>query len=149
MEEILQSLGELLLKALPTFLLLILFHFYLKWAFYGPLDRLLKKRWEVTQGAQDAAAESLAKASDKADAYENALREARAEVYREHEELRRAREQERAEAIDQARRDADESLRKARAELADQTEQAKVSLRETSEALADEIVGAVLAGRSK
>lgn len=148
MDEILKSLAELMLKALPTFLLLILLHFYLKWAFYGPLDRLLKKRWEATQGAQDAAVQSLAKASEKAEAYETALREARAEVYREHEELRRKREQEREEAIELARREAEEALRRVRAEITEQTEQARADLRKTSEALGDEIAAAVLAGRA-
>ncbi len=148
MDEILHSLGELLLRALPTFLLLIVFHFYLKWAFYGPLDRLLKKRNEATQGARQAAEASLAKAAEKADEYETAMREARAEIYREQDEMRRKREQERAEAIDAARREADEALRKARAELTEQTEMARASLRAESEALAGEITEAVLAGRS-
>jgi len=147
MEEILQSLGELLLKALPTFIVLILFHFYLKWAFYGPLDRLLKKRWQATEGAREAAEQSLAKAAEKAEAYETAVREARADLYREQEEMRRKREQERAEAIEAARRDADEALRKARVELTEQTEAARATLRTESEALAGEITDAVLAGR--
>ena len=147
MEEILQSLGELLLRALPTFLLLIIFHFYLKWAFYRPLDRLLKKRWQATQGARESADLSLARAAEKAEAYETAVRAARADLYREQEEMRRKREQERAEAIEQARREADETLRNARAGLSAQTEEARAGLRAHSDALADEIVGAVLAGR--
>jgi F-type H+-transporting ATPase subunit b len=148
MEEILQSLGDLLLKALPTFLLLIVFHLYLKWAFYSPLDKLLKKRSDATQGAKDAADASLARAAEKAEAYETAIREARTEIYREQDEMRRKREQERAEAIDAARQEADEALRKARAELAEQTEAARASLRAESEALAGEITEAVLEGRS-
>ena len=36
MDAVLNSLGELLVKALPTFILLLLLHFYLKWVFYRP-----------------------------------------------------------------------------------------------------------------
>ena len=148
MESVLSSLEGLLLQALPTFILLILLHFYLKWAFYGPMDRLLKKRWEATEGARKAADESLAKAQEKADAYEQAIREARGELYKEQEEMRRKREEQHAASLAEARNRTDAMIRAAKAELASETESAKQSLRTQTEALADEIAGAVLSGRT-
>ncbi|MCP5115251.1 MAG: hypothetical protein GY953_30840 [bacterium] len=147
MESVISSLGELLLQALPTFILLLLLHFYLKWAFYRPMDRLLKKRWEATEGARKAADKSLTNAQQKADAYEEAIRDARAELYKEHEELRRRREQQQAAAFEEARRKTGVMVREAKAELASEAEAARQSLRAETEALASEIAGAVLEGR--
>ncbi len=147
MESVISSLGELLLQALPTFILLLLLHFYLKWAFYRPMDRLLKKRWEATEGARKAADESLTNAQQKADTYEEAIREARADLYKEHEELRRRREQQQAAALEEARRKTGVMVREAKAELASEAEAARQSLRAETEALASEIAGAVIEGR--
>lgn len=148
MDAVLNSLGELLLKAVPTLILLILLHFYLKWAFYGPVDRLLKKRWEATEGARKAADDSLAKAEAKAAEYEKALQEARAEMYAEQEETRRKREQEQAAALAEARQQVASRVSQAKQELAAEAEAAKASLRTESEALAEEITGAVLERRA-
>ena len=148
MEAVISSLGKLLVSAIPTFVLLLLLHFYLKWAFYGPMDRLLRERWEATEGARKAADESLANAQEKADAYEQAIRDARGELYQEHEEMRRKREEQQAAALAEARQKTDGMVREAKAELTSETEAAKQSLRAETEALAEEIAGAVLSGRS-
>src|SRR5579862_667400 len=89
MEQIIQSLGGILLKAIPTVFILLLLHFYLKAMLFGPLARVLKERDELTVGARKAAEQSLAAAERKAQEYESKLREARAEVYRQQEETRR------------------------------------------------------------
>src|SRR5438132_1787686 len=89
MEQTLQALGGILLKAVPTVCLLLLLHFYLKGMLFGPLERVLKQRDELTEGARKAAREGLAAAERKAQEYEARLREARAEVYRHQEETRR------------------------------------------------------------
>ena len=41
MDALLNSLSGLLLGAIPTFVLLILLHFYLKGMFFAPLDLVL------------------------------------------------------------------------------------------------------------
>ena len=46
MDQTLHALGVLFLKALPTFILVLLLHFYLKRMFFGPLQRALKAREE-------------------------------------------------------------------------------------------------------
>jgi len=76
MEEILQALGGILLRAIPTVILLILVHFYLKRMLFRPLEQTLAKRREQTDGAQEAARASLARAEEKAAMYELALKEA-------------------------------------------------------------------------
>lgn len=148
MDAVITSLGELLLRALPTLLLLLLLHLYLKWAFYGPLDRLLKRRWDATEGARKTAEGSLAAAEEKAAAYDRAIQEARAEIFQEIEEARRRREREQAAALGQARQESEQQVRDAKAALASEVEAAKRSLRTESEILAEEIAAAVLERRA-
>lgn len=148
MDAVITSLGELLIRALPTLLLLLLLHFYLKWALYGPLDRLLKKRWDATEGARKAAEDGLAMAEEKAAAYDRAIQQARAEIYQDMEEARRRREREQAAAFVQARQEAERQVRDAKTALAGEVEEAKRSLRAESERLAEEITAAVLERRA-
>ena len=54
MEETLRALGGILLKAVPTFILVILLHFYLKFIFFKPLQRVLRLRYEATEGREEA-----------------------------------------------------------------------------------------------
>ena len=46
MEETLRALGEILLKAAPTFVLVFLLYLYLTRMFFRPLEEVLKKRYE-------------------------------------------------------------------------------------------------------
>ena len=43
MEETLRQLGGILLRAVPTFILVVLLHFYLKFIFFKPLQRVLRE----------------------------------------------------------------------------------------------------------
>ena len=76
MDETLRALGGILLRAIPTFVLVVLLHFYLKFIFFKPLQKVLRQRYEATQGARKLAESSLAKAAEKAAEYEAALRAA-------------------------------------------------------------------------
>ena len=72
------ALSGILLRAIPTFLLVVFLHFYLKYMFFKPLDKVLHARYEATEGARLRAAESLEKAAAKTAEYEAAMRTARA-----------------------------------------------------------------------
>lgn len=148
MDEVLRSLGGLLLKAIPTFLLVVLLHFYLKRVYFGPMSRVLSERYNATEGARKLAEESLAKASEKAAEYEAALRAARADIYREQEEFRQALSQERAGAAKEARQGAEAMVKEASRQLAGELETAKRTLAAQAESLADEIAGTVLHRRA-
>ena len=82
MEATLNALAQILLQAIPTFLLVLLLHQYLRAVFFNPLARVLAERNEATEGARKKAAESLDRAAAKAAAYEESLRAARNEIYR-------------------------------------------------------------------
>ncbi len=147
MDETLNALGGLLLKALPTFVLLVLLHFYLKHIFFHPLEKVLKQRSDLTEGARQSAELSLDAASRKTAEYEAALREARSEIYREQEEARRRWRDEQAAAILDAKGRAKSMVAQARAQLAEDAARAREALKGESEALASRIAGAILERR--
>jgi len=148
MEQTVQALGGILLKAIPTVVLLIILHFYLKSALFGPLDRVLKQRRELTEGARKVAEDSLAAASRKAEEYETKLREARAAVYRQQEEIRKGWLEDQAKQVNQARERHDAAVKSAREAIAADAAAARASLQESSKAVADQIVATVLGRRS-
>ena len=148
MEETLQALGGILLKAIPTVILLIILHFYLKAMLFGPLDRVMQKRRELTEGARKTAEESLAAASRKADEYEAKLRDARGAVYKQQEEIRKRWLDEQAQQVADARTRSESTVKAAREAIAQDAEAARKSLQETSTAVADQIVATVLGRRS-
>jgi len=148
MEETLRALGGILLKAVPTFILVILLHFYLKFIFFKPLQKVLRLRYEATEGARKLAESSLAKASERAAEYEAALRAARSESYKELEQLRRQLQDERAAGVRDARARAEAAVTQAKATLAAEVAGLKKNLEAESESLADRIANKVLRGRA-
>jgi|SRR5581483_572790 len=148
MEQTVQALGGILLNAIPTIVLLIILHFYLKSVLFGPLDRVLKQRRELTEGARKLAEDSLAAASRKAEEYEAKLREARAAVYRQQEEIRKGWLENQAHQVNKARERHDAAVKAAREAIAADAVAARASLQESSKAMAEEIVATVLGRRS-
>jgi len=146
MDAILNPLGGLLLRALPTFLLVLVLHFYLKRVFFAPLDKVLEARRQATEGARNAAHKSLETASRKASEYEAAIRAARGEMYKEQERTRRDWRQQQASAIEESRRNASEMVKQARVQLAAEAADAKQSLATESELLAGAITESILRG---
>ena len=147
MEQTLEALAGILQKAVPTILLLLLLHFYFKSMLFGPLEKILKQRDALTKGARQSADESLASAERKTAEYEAKLREARGEVYREQEEIRRKWLAEQAEQIEQARERSAAAVRDAKFEIAREAASARTTLLETSGALADQIASGILSRR--
>src|SRR5947199_4245449 len=148
MDETLRQLGGILLRAVPTFILVVLLHFYLKFIFFKPLARILRQRYEATEGARKLAEASLAKASEKAAEYEAALRAARAETYKELEQLRRQLQDERSAGVREARTRAEAAVGQAKAALHAELEGLKKNLEAESDALADRIANKILRGRA-
>ena len=148
MQETLQALGGILLKSIPTVVFLIILHFYLKAVLFGPLDRVMRQRRELTEGARKIAEDSLAAATRKADEYEAKLRDARAIVYKEQEEIRKRWLEEQAKEVAQARAGMEASVQAARQALAQDAAAARTSLQASSAALADQIANTVLGRRA-
>jgi F-type H+-transporting ATPase subunit b len=148
MEATLQALGGILLKAIPTLLVVILLHLYLKAMFFGPLKKVLKQRHEATEGAREAAEASAKRAADKTAEYEAALQQARAEMYKEQEEARRKWLADQARLIEESRARTHEALHSAKSSIEAEAAAAKQDLEAQSADLAERISRLVLEGRA-
>jgi F-type H+-transporting ATPase subunit b len=144
MDAMLHALGGILLRAVPTFLLVILLHFYLKSIFFKPLEKVLHKRYEATEGARKLAKESLERAAAKTATYETQLRAAKAEMYRTQERLHKELRDHEVAAVAEARKKADAAVKLAKAQLAADVESAKIKLAADSESLANQIAETIL-----
>src|SRR5260370_15982162 len=125
MDAILSSMATLLVNAVPTFFLVLILHFYLKATFFKPLEAVIKQRHDATVGARQLADEAFARAKEKMAQYEEALRNARTEVYKEQETIRQQFRVEQAKAVADARASAEALVRTAKGEIASDTAPAK------------------------
>ena len=82
MDKTLQQLGELLLGAVPTVILLALLYALYTAIVHKPLQRALAERRSKTEGAVEKSRADIAAAEARTSEYEQKLREARAAVFR-------------------------------------------------------------------
>jgi len=148
MEQIFETLKGIIVRALPTFFLVILLHWYLKKVLFQPMERVLEERRLKTEGAVEASEASLAQVQQKLADYEQSLGDARAEIYREHEEGRKRLADQQARSVEIAREKTSERVTAAKAEIAAEAEKATASLAAEAERLATQIASQVLAGRA-
>lgn len=148
MDQTLQALQGILLKAIPTAVLLLVLYFYLKAMLFGPIAKVLKQREELTKGARKAAEQSMARAEQKAKEYEDKLRDAKSEVYRDQEETRKKWLADQAAQLAQAKASAEASINSAREGIAQEVATARQGLADSSAAIADQIAATVLARRA-
>ena len=144
MEATVHALGGILLRAVPTLVLVIFLHFYLKFVFFKPLEKVLHRRYEATEGARRLAEESMARAAAKAAEYEAAMRSARGEVYLEQERLHKKLQEQQAAALAAARKQAEGAIREAKARLGEDVESAKTGFARESDLLAAQIAETIL-----
>ena len=148
MEATLHALGQILVQALPTFFLVLFLFVYLRAMFFKPLERVLEQRREATEGARKKAAEALDRAQAKAVAYEDKIRAARNEIYREQEEVRRKWRDDLAAQVATARQRSEAAVGEARKQISAEAAEAKSSLAANSQTLADQITQAILHRRT-
>lgn len=146
--EILQQIGSLILEAVPTVVLVLIFFLFLKSQFFGPLQRVMEERTRRIDGARKEAEAAKAAAEEKKKAYQEALRKARSEVYAEQDAARRAVLEERAKLVRDARARANERVQAAKKGLAAELAAARTQLDAESQALGAEIARVVLSSGS-
>jgi len=142
----LQSAGALLVQALPTFIVVILLHWYLKATLFQPLEKVLEERHAETQGARENASAALQSAETKVAEYDSKLRAARTEIYQEQEVWRRQLIDDQTQAVAQAREESHAQIVAAKADIAAQVEQARTTLLREAEGLAEQVVAGILKG---
>ena len=145
MDQTLRQLGELLLGAVPTVILLALLYALYTVVVHKPLGRVLAERRARTEGAVEKSRADIAAAEARTAEYEQKLREARAAVFRAQEARRQAALQARAHAVSEARSKAQAQVQAAKTAIDADRHSAQATLENEAAALAQQIVRRVLA----
>src|ERR1700688_1792113 len=103
MDDIRRQLGELLLGAVPTVILLTLLYALYTTIVHKPLQRVLAERRSKTDGAVEKSRADIAAAEARTAEYEQRLRAARAAIFQAQEARREMVLQARANALHEAR----------------------------------------------
>jgi len=148
MEATLHALGQILVQALPTFFLVLFLFVYLRAMFFKPLEQVLAQREEATEGARKKAAEALDRAQSKMAAYEEQIRAARNDIYKDQEQIRLKWREEQTAQVATARERSEQAVAEARKQIGAESVEAKSSLAANSQALADQITQAILPRRT-
>ncbi len=144
MDETLRQLGELLLGALPTVILLALLYVLYTVIVHKPLGRVLEERRSKTEGAVEKSRADIAAAEARTTEYEQRLREARAKVFHAQEARRKAALDARSAALNEARNKAQVQVQAAKADIQKDREAAQNGLQAEAQTLAAEIIRRVL-----
>lgn len=144
MDTTLKQVGELLLDAIPTVVLLLLLYAVYQNVVRKPLQRILQERRDRTEGAALKARADVAAAEARTQEYEQKLREARMAIYKAQEARRQQAQQMRSQAIAEARTRAQEQIRQARLAVDQDMAAARTALQGEAERLASDIIRTIL-----
>jgi F-type H+-transporting ATPase subunit b len=144
MEQTLRQLGELLLGSIPTVVMLLALWAIYQFVLHKPLVAVLAERRKRTQGAVEQARADIALAGARAAEYENKLREARLAVFKTLDNRRKQAVEARAAAVATARDRAQQQVAAAKAQLDQDSAAARATLGASSDAIASQIIQAVL-----
>src|SRR5258708_3105917 len=144
MQAIVTQLGELFLQAVPTVLIILLFYFILRALFFKPLLTVMAEREARTVGAQKASEATQVAAANKVKQYQEALRQARGQVYAEQEAARKKLLEERAAQIKNARTKAAGEVSAPKARVAAELAAARRDVETTVPQLSPEIARRIL-----
>ena len=142
--EIAHQLGKLFLGSVPTVIVVLLFYFFMRWAFFGPIQKAMAERNARIEGARAEAAAAEAGARQELDSYHDALRKARAEIYAEQQLARQDANENRTKLIKAMRARATEDVNAAKKRIAAELETARAQVESETPALAGQIARAIL-----
>jgi F-type H+-transporting ATPase subunit b len=144
MDQTLRQLGELLLGAVPTVILLATVYVLYTVLVHKPLTRVLAERRSRTEGAMEKARADIAAAEGRTTDYEQRLREARLKIFKNQEARRQLATQARADAVARARVQAQEQVKQTRGGIEQDKQKAMAGLQSEAGRLAQEIMRSVL-----
>ncbi len=115
---------------------------------FKPVLRVMASRDEATRSARELAERSASEARQASDEFEKRTTEARTELYRQMDEMRRAAMSERAEIVARTRAEAEAEVSAASAKLAADAEQARHRLDAEADALGAAVAERILGRRA-
>ena len=137
-----------MLNGLPTFFLVLILAFFVKFLYLKPLEKVLDERFRLTEGARKAAEESLKNADSKVAEYQDALSKARSEIYVEQAAFLQKLHAEQAELARAVRVESDARVAEIKLSLSKEAETARAGLESQAEALASQIADVILSRRA-
>jgi F0F1-type ATP synthase membrane subunit b/b' len=146
--EILHQIGELFLESLPTVIVVLLFYAFLRWAFFTPIQKAMAERTARIEGARTEAAAVEAEARHELDAYNDAMKKARAKIYAEQEAARQVVLDERARLLQAMRSRVQDEVVAAKKKIGAEMAAARTDIERQTPELAAEVARAVLEGPS-
>jgi F-type H+-transporting ATPase subunit b len=138
------QLGELFLQAVPTVLIILIFLGILRSLFFRPLLKVMAERDARSIGAQKAAIAAQATAAEKVKQYQEALRQARGQLYAEQEATRKKLLDERAGQLKDARGKATTEVASGKERISKELAAAQRELETSTSQLSAEIARRVL-----
>jgi F0F1-type ATP synthase membrane subunit b/b' len=147
MDKILHDLGGIVLNGLPTFFIVLILAFFVKFLYLKPLEKVLAERFRLTEGARKAAEDSLKNADSKIAEYQDKLNSARNEIYQEQAAFLHKLHAEQAELAHAVRLESDARVAEIKLALAKEADIAREGLEAQAEALASQIADAILSRR--
>lgn len=147
MDKTLHDLGGIVLNALPTFFLVVILAFFVRFLYLKPLEKVLAERFRLTEGARKAAEDSLKNADTKIAEYQDKLNSARNEIYQEQAAFLQKLHAEQAELARAVRVESDARVAEVKLALAKEAEVARENLASQADALAGQIADAILSRR--
>jgi F-type H+-transporting ATPase subunit b len=144
MDQILKQLGELLLGAIPTVVLLLALYGLYHVIVHKPLEAMLAERRKRTQGAIEQARADIAVAAQRATEYETRLREAQLAVFKALDNRRKQATEARAAAVAEARQRAQQQIALAKADIEKDVVAARATLQTDSDRIANQIIHTIL-----
>lgn len=142
--EILHQLGDLFLEAVPTVVIVFLFYLFMRWAFFAPIQKAMAERSARIEGARAEASKVEAEARQELEAYHEALKKARGEIYAQQEAARQAVLDERARLLKALRGRALEEVAAAKKKTAAEFAAARVEVERQAPVLGSEIARTIL-----
>jgi F-type H+-transporting ATPase subunit b len=142
--EILRQIANLFLQAVPTVVLVFLFYWFMRWAFFTPIQKAMAEREAKIDGARKDAAAVQAAANQDLQAYNEALKKARAEIYAEQESARQAIVEERAKNLKAMRTLAQKEVGEAKKKIDVELESARKQIEASAPQIAGEITRSIL-----
>jgi F-type H+-transporting ATPase subunit b len=147
MDKTLHDLGGIVLNGLPTFFLVLILAFFVKFLYLKPLEKVLAERFRLTEGARQAAEESLKEADSRIAEYQDKLNKARNEIYQEQAAFLQKLHAEQSEMARAVRLESESRVAAIKLSIAKDADVARENLESQAEALADQIADVILVRR--
>lgn len=144
MTTLFEQLGGLVLGSVPTMILFLITLAAYRLLVHSPLKKVLKQRYDRTQGAIENAAQAIAAAETKTAEYEERLRVARAAVFHERHARLSSVHKESELALAETRAAAQEKVAAAVVAIEESAQAARLQLDSSIQDLTQEVLRAVL-----